>query len=66
MGRGAALGFLAGVGLGALLGYESACSRCDGDWRPLGAIYGGFWGGLGGALLGLAFGSRVGTWETVP
>ena len=66
MARGAGLGFLTGVALGALIGYESGCSRCDGDWRPLYAIYGGFFGGLGGALVGLAFGSRYGTWETIP
>lgn len=64
---GTTLGFLAGAVVGGLIGYESVCSHCDGDWRPLGAFQGVMIGGVTGLVTGLLFGAQPrGFWETVP
>jgi hypothetical protein len=67
MGAGAMLGLLGGALAGGIIGYESQCSHCDGDWRPLGALLGVMEGGGTGLLVGLIVGaSPRGFWETVP
>jgi hypothetical protein len=66
MARGALVGFLAGAAAGGLIGFQSACGHCDGDWRGLGASFGVLVGGLAGLLGGLFVGSHYGFWETVP
>lgn len=64
---GAVLGFLAGALSGALIGFSTSCSHCDGDWRPLGAIAGVILGGPSGLAVGMLFGAqRHGFWEPVP
>ena len=64
---GAVLGFVAGALSGALIGFSTSCSHCDGDWRPLGAIVGVILGGPTGLLAGMLFGAqRHGFWEPVP
>ena len=64
---GGLLGFLAGATTGGLIGFQSGCGHCDGDWRPLGAFYGVVIGGSTGLLAGVLFGAkRRGFWETVP
>lgn len=56
-----------GLPTGAVIGYSSACARCDGDWRPLGAIGGGVLGGLTGLLAGILVGApHHGFWQAVP
>jgi len=64
--NGAALGLIAGVLAGATIGYVTACSHCDGDWRPLGAVIGGTGGGLLGAIFGTAIGSTMPHYEWTP
>ena len=64
---GALVGLLAGATAGGLIGYQSACGHCDGDWRPLGAISGGIAGGGVGLLAGIIVGARRHSfWETIP
>jgi hypothetical protein len=64
---GGLLGALGGAVVGGLIGYQSGCGHCDGDWRPLGAIGGVLVGGVVGALAGVVVGSyRRGFWETIP
>lgn len=63
--RGSLLGLLAGAAVGGIVGYESGCAHCDGDWRPLGAYMGVLVGGLAGLLAGLFAGSHYGFWETI-
>ena len=60
--RGALIGLLAGAGVGAIIGSMNS----DSDWRPLSTAVDGMAGGVIGLLLGFAFGSRYGTWETIP
>ena len=63
---GALIGSLAGAATGGLIGYQSGCGHCDGDWRPLGAISGIIVGGGVGLLTGILIGARQhGFWETV-
>ena len=63
----AALGALAGAATGALIGYQSSCAHCDGDWRPYGAFVGAIGGGVIGMLAGVIVGSyRHAFWETIP
>jgi hypothetical protein len=63
----AMLGMLAGAATGALIGYQSACGHCDGDWRPLGAMLGVIVGGGTGLVAGTLVGAnRHGFWESVP
>lgn len=66
MARGALVGVLTGAIAGGVLGFQNACSHCDGDWRGLGAFYGVVGGGLVGLLAGLVVGSHYGFWQTVP
>jgi hypothetical protein len=66
MGVDAMLGFLAGALAGGLIGYESGCRHCDGDWRPLTAYLGAVYGGVAGLIVGLVVGANPrGFWETV-
>jgi hypothetical protein len=67
MGSAGLLGFFTGAALGGLIGYQSGCGHCDGDWRPLGALGGVISGGGTGLLAGMLVGAhRHGFWETVP
>jgi hypothetical protein len=67
MAAGGALGLFAGAASGGLIGYQSACAHCDGDWRPLGALLGVIVGGGTGLIAGALVGAhRHGFWETVP
>jgi hypothetical protein len=64
---GALLGLVAGAVSAAVIGYQSNCGHCDGDWRPFGAIAGAIVGGGVGVLAGMAVGAhRRGFWERVP
>lgn len=63
---GAALGFVTGAALAGVIGYQSQCRNCDGDWRPFGAIAGVIVGGGAGLVTGVLLGMRRhGFWETV-
>jgi hypothetical protein len=55
-GVGALVGLLVGTVGGAVAGYSTACSHCDGDYRPVGALF----GGVGGLFLGMIAGAIVG------
>jgi hypothetical protein len=60
-------GLLGGATAGGLIGYQSACGHCDGDWRPLGGIAGAILGGGVGLLAGGIVGmQRHSFWETIP
>lgn len=64
---GALLGFLGGAAAGGLIGFQSGCGHCDGDWRPLNAFLGVVVGGTTGLAVGWLVGAnRRGFWETVP
>ena len=64
---GGLLGALGGAVVGGLIGYQSGCGHCDGDWRPLSGISGALAGGVVGALAGVVIGSnRHGFWATIP
>lgn len=63
---GALVGLLAGAATGGMIGYQSGCGHCDGDWRPLGGIAGALVGGGVGLLTGVIIGSRRHSfWETI-
>lgn len=67
MAVGGLLGFLGGAAAGGLIGFQSTCGHCDGDWRGLGAFFGVVIGGITGGAVGLRVGAiRHGFWETVP
>jgi len=67
MAAGGVLGLFAGAASGGLIGYQSGCGHCDGDWRPLGAFIGVILGGGTGLIAGVLVGARRhGFWETVP
>ena len=55
-GVGSLTGFGVGTVAGAILGYSTSCSHCDGDWRGLGMIV----GAAGGALYGTIAGAITG------
>jgi hypothetical protein len=64
---GALLGLVAGAASLSVIGYQSNCGHCDGDWRPFGAIAGAIVGGGIGALTGMLIGTyRHGSWQTIP
>ena len=64
---GGLVGFLSGAVLGGVIGYQSACGHCDGDWRPYGAVLGVIVAGGAGLISGVLVGlHRRGLWETVP
>lgn len=66
-GSGALIGLAVGTVTGAIIGYSTACSHCDGDWRPLGALFGGAVGAVAGTLAGIivGVGIRRDIWDPV-
>jgi uncharacterized protein YcfJ len=63
---GALVGSIIGAVTAGVIGYQSNCGHCDGDWRPYGAIAGGIVGGGIGLATGFLIGARHhGFWETV-
>ncbi|GAC1657339.1 MAG: hypothetical protein NVS4B3_23770 [Gemmatimonadaceae bacterium] len=63
---GATLGLVGGALVGGAIGYNTTCAHCDGDLRPLGALFGGAEGGLLGSLIGGFIGASRPTYRWAP